>query len=109
MTDISDDQVDELLRKAEQRLEQDVAPPAVIARVAGVKLDDEPAATAITTNTNPNTKEKLSVRAARPLAESKASSKVSKQHSLFTRVFPPPFPISDSNRFGDDNEPLAAP
>ncbi|KAH6975879.1 Fcf2 pre-rRNA processing-domain-containing protein [Ilyonectria sp. MPI-CAGE-AT-0026] len=65
MTDISDDQVDELLRKAEQRLRNDAASAVTVptAAVAGVKLDTLTAVQPQPSNSGSSSKTDLSVRA----------------------------------------------
>ncbi|KAH7000049.1 Fcf2 pre-rRNA processing-domain-containing protein [Ilyonectria destructans] len=65
MTDISDDQVDELLRKAEQRLRNDAASAVTVptATVAGVKLDTSTAVQPQPSNSGSSSKTDLSVRA----------------------------------------------
>lgn len=65
MTDIPDDQVDELLRKAEQRLRNDAASAVTVptAAVAGVKLDTSTAVQPQPSNSGSSSKTDLSVRA----------------------------------------------
>ncbi|KAF7545908.1 hypothetical protein G7Z17_g8800 [Cylindrodendrum hubeiense] len=65
MTDISDDQVDELLRKAEQRLRNDAASAITVptAAVVGVKLNASTAVQPQPSNSGSSSKTDLSVRA----------------------------------------------